>query len=183
MRSDKTAATTTPPSAGPPPSSGSTRGLSTRPRSVAWVPSNRRSGTGLTDRVTRDRYDGEGCLSADHVRSTDERRRLMKLTVSLQVTLYGVAQANGGNNEDIDPDSPAAAARARDGRRVEPAAVPDDRRRGQRLFPRGEPTPARRPQRHTRQPSAATADSTPRSARSGCWSWDHKRTHSDRNAN
>lgn len=27
----------------------------------------------------------------------------MKLTISLQVTLDGVAQANGGNNEDMDP--------------------------------------------------------------------------------
>ena len=27
----------------------------------------------------------------------------MKLTISLQVTLDGVAQANGGNNEDLDP--------------------------------------------------------------------------------
>lgn len=40
---------------------------------------------------------------ADPVRRTDERRRLMKLTVSLQVTLDGVAQANGGNNEEMDP--------------------------------------------------------------------------------
>ena len=27
----------------------------------------------------------------------------MKLTISLQVTLDGVAQANGGNNEEMDP--------------------------------------------------------------------------------
>lgn len=27
----------------------------------------------------------------------------MKLTVSLQITLDGVAQANGGNNEEMDP--------------------------------------------------------------------------------
>ena len=27
----------------------------------------------------------------------------MKITVSLQVTLDGVAQANGGNNEVVDP--------------------------------------------------------------------------------
>lgn len=30
----------------------------------------------------------------------------MKLTVSLQVTLDGVAQANGGNNEEMDPARP-----------------------------------------------------------------------------
>lgn len=27
----------------------------------------------------------------------------MKLTISLQITLDGVAQANGGNNEEMDP--------------------------------------------------------------------------------
>jgi dihydrofolate reductase len=31
------------------------------------------------------------------------RKSIVKLTISLQVTLDGVAQANGGNNEDMDP--------------------------------------------------------------------------------
>jgi len=38
------------------------------------------------------------------VRGMGERKELtMKLTISLQVTLDGVAQANGGNNDEMDP--------------------------------------------------------------------------------
>jgi dihydrofolate reductase len=48
----------------------------------------------------------EGWLTLGHERSVESRPEMgtiVKLTVSLQVTLDGVAQANGGNNEEMDP--------------------------------------------------------------------------------